>query len=413
MIKSCCVDTNVLLNGYDFSDYDKIYCPIKVLEEIDNLKMSDNPKKSFGARKAMRSLKNELHDKMEYVVKFEHESYDKEFVMPIEFDSNKADNNILYYVGQIQNNFDKNATLLSYDMNMIEKAKSLGILCLRLQHNEAPYIYKGYKEISLEDNEMAKFYENLSENICESVKNEYLLINDSNGNTVDKFKWDGSCYKPLRYKPINNQYTGKVKPRNKYQDLAMDLLQDDSITVKIISGRWGSGKDYLMASQAIHYVLNGKYDKIIWLRNNIEVKDSKQIGFLPGTMTEKILPYAMPLADHLGGLDGLNLLITQGKIELQHLGFVRGRDLKDAIIICSEAENMTKAHLQLIISRMAENTTLWINGDFKQVDDLVFENNNGLIKTINMLKGNELFGHVTLEITERSKSAELASLLDD
>ena len=168
-----------------------------------------------------------------------------------------------------------------------------------------------------------------------------------------------------------------------------------------------------MASQAIHYVLNGKYNKIIWLRNNIEVKDSKQIGFLPGTLSEKILPYAMPLADHLGGLDGLNLLITQGKIELQHLGFVRGRDLRDSIIICSEAENMTKSHLQLIISRMGENTTLWVNGDYKQVDDYVFENNNGLIKSINMLKGNELFGHVTLEITERSKSAELASLLDE
>ena len=169
-----------------------------------------------------------------------------------------------------------------------------------------------------------------------------------------------------------------------------------------------------MASQAVELLSkNSKYERIIWLRNNVEVKNTKEIGFLPGTMEEKLLPYAMPLADHLGGEFGLAEYIRTGKIELQHLGFIRGRDLKNAIIICSEAENITKEQMQLIISRMAENTTLWVNGDYKQTDSFVFENSNGLMSSVNMLKGNELFGHITLEITERSKSAELASLLDE
>ena len=120
----------------------------------------------------------------------------------------------------------------------------------------------------------------------------------------------------------------------------------------------------------------------------------------------------MPLADHLGGVDGLNLLITQGKIELQHFGYIRGRSLSNCIVLCSEAENMTKEHMQLLISRIAENSTLWINGDYNQIDDLVFENNNGLIQAINILKGNELFGHVELSITERSATANLSSLFD-
>lgn len=409
MAKSCCVDTNVLLEGYDFCEYDKIYCPIKVLEEIDNLKLSDNAKKSFRARRAMRSLKNELLYKIEYVVKFDET---EDFCMPRELDINKADNNIIYYAGRVQLNYDKEACLLSYDMNVIEKAKSLGILCKLLVANDTPYIYKGYKEVTLTDKEMATFYENLHYNHFECVRNEYLLVNNTKGETVDKFKWDGNAYKQIKHKPINNQYTGKVKPRNKYQELALDLLQDESITVKFISGKFGTGKDFLMSSQAIQYVLNGRYDKIIFIRNNIEVKNSKQIGFLPGDINAKLSVFAMPLADHVGGIDGLNLLISQGKVELQHLGFLRGRHLENAIIICSEAENTTKEHLQLIISRMGDNSTLWVNGDYKQIDDLIFEENNGLMKCINVLKGNELFGHVTLEITERSKSAELAFLLD-
>ena len=409
-MKSCCIDTNVLLMGYDFSEYDKIYCPIKVLEELDNLKFSSNPKKAYYARVALRTLKDELLHKTEYVVTFDGED---NFTLPVELDCNKSDNNILYYVKKIQNLYDESACLISYDVNMIEKAKALNIFCKHLYTNETPYVYKGYKEVTLNDFEIAVFYENLSFNKFDCIQNEYVIVNNTKGETIDKLKWDGRAYRPIKFKQINNQYVGKIKPRNKYQELAMDLLQDDSITVKILSGRWGSGKDYLMASQAINYILNGKYSKIIWLRNNIEVKDSRQIGFLPGTTTDKILPYAMPLADHLGGVDGLNLLITQGKIELQHLGFIRGRDIKDSIIICSEAENMTKSHLQLIISRMGENTSLWINGDYKQIDDIAFENDNGLIKSINMLKGNKLFGHVTLEITERSESAEMASLLDE
>lgn len=415
MKKTCCADTNVFLEGFNFENYDKIYCPIKVLEEIDNLKMSDSPKKSFKARRALRALKGDLSNKIEYIVTTDDEKFNNvEWKLPSELDAKKADNIILSYVAQVQFGLDSDAELLSYDINMIEKAKALGLSCVQLLVHEEVHVYKGFKEIEMSEEDMAYFYEHLNENAFDSLVNEYLLINDLDGNTVDKFKWNGITYKTIKYKKLKNDWVGDVKPKNKYQELAMDLLQDDSITIKILSGKWGSGKDYLMASHAIPLVGNkGKYDKIIWLRNNIEVKDSKQIGFLPGTLAEKILPYAMPLADHVGGVDGLNLLISQGKIELQHLGFIRGRDLKNAIIICSEAENMTKEHLQLVISRMGDNTTLWINGDYKQVDDMIFEHNNGLIKCINLLKGNELFGHVTLEITERSKSAELASLLDE
>lgn len=133
---------------------------------------------------------------------------------------------------------------------------------------------------------------------------------------------------------------------------------------------------------------------------------------MPGDVLSKIFPYVMPLADHVGGVDGIEMLMRQGKLEVQHLGFIRGRDIKNSIILCSEAENLTKQHVQLLIGRVGEGSNLWLDGDFKQVDSKVFEENSGLNIAIEKLKGNKLFGFVHLEKSERSETAALADLLD-
>ena len=167
-----------------------------------------------------------------------------------------------------------------------------------------------------------------------------------------------------------------------------------------------------MSSAAVDLIEHGKFDKIVYVRNNIEVKNSKPIGFLPGSYTDKLLPFAMPLADHLGGVDGLNLMMTQGRVEVVHLGFIRGRDIRNSIIICSEAENMTKEHMQLLISRVSEGSSLWINGDFKQRDAEVFARNSGLMAAIYKLRGHPRFAYVKLMKTERGETAAMADLLD-
>lgn len=171
-------------------------------------------------------------------------------------------------------------------------------------------------------------------------------------------------------------------------------------------------KDFLMISNALHLIKNKKYKKIIWCRNNIELKNSKPIGFLPNGMKDKLLPFAMVIADHVGGEDNLNALIDNKKIEIEHLGFMRGRDIRDSIIICSEAENMTKEQIQLLIGRISKNSALWLNGDYHQVDDKVFEFNNGLTTAIDRLKGHKRFGFVKLKDVERSETAQMADLLD-
>ncbi|NLJ50158.1 MAG: hypothetical protein GX428_11340 [Candidatus Atribacteria bacterium] len=275
-------------------------------------------------------------------------------------------------------------------------------------------MYKGFKDVVIADEvEHAKIYESPADNTYDCLINEYLIVRNEDGDILDKFKWTGSEYKVLSYRQINNDFAGKIKPKNLQQELAFDMLQDTQSRIKVLDGAFGTGKDYLMINHALDLIVKKqKYSKIMWVRNNVEVKDSKPLGFLPGGAHDKLLPFAMIIADHVGGLSGLEMLISQGRIELEHLGMMRGRDIKDTIILCSEAENLTKEHVQLLIGRVGDGSALWMNGDFRQTDGEIFRNNCGLTRTIEKLAGNPLFGYVHLEKVERSEVAALADLLD-
>lgn len=255
-------------------------------------------------------------------------------------------------------------------------------------------------------------YNDKTVNWFDLLENQYLIVKDESGAVVDRYKWQNGKYKNIYRKPIESMALGKIKPKNFEQELAIDALFDDQSTVKVLAGVFGSGKDLLMTSCAFQMIQDGKFDKIMWLRNNIEVKDSNPVGFLPGDKFEKLESFAAPLADHCGSRDALSLYIQQGKIEVEHLGFIRGRDLKNTIVYCSEAEHLTRKHVQLILGRIGEGSILFLNGDWRQIDAKAFEKDNGLIAAIDRLKGNKLFSYVKLNETVRSETAKLADLLD-
>lgn len=272
--------------------------------------------------------------------------------------------------------------------------------------------YLGYEECyAVDGNELIQFYANPKENIFSLRQNEYGLIHDESGNLVDKVKWNGNEYEQLTYKAIKNEFTGKLRPRNLQQELAFDMLQDSNTTVKLLTGTWGSGKTMLMAATALNYVMGGAYDRLVWIRNNYETRDTNAIGHLPGSFMDKMIVWAAPLADHLGGEEGLNRAVNEGQIEIQHLGFIRGRDIKNSIVLCSEAENLTRDHMALLLSRIGEGSALWLDGDVAQTDHKKFDTNSGIRAIIDSLAGDPLFGYVHLTKTERSKTAELACKL--
>lgn len=273
--------------------------------------------------------------------------------------------------------------------------------------------YTGFKDIVLTNpNDINALYDPKTNETFGCLENEYLIARDEKEEVIDLFKCKDGRLAQVPYKAIESKFAGKIKPRNIQQKLGIDMLYDTDITIKILTGKFGTGKDLLMSSAAIDLIEKGYFDKLVYVRNNIEVKNSKPIGHLPGSSNEKLLPFAMCLADHVGGVDGLSYMIEKGVVEVVHLGFIRGRDIKNSIILCSEAENLTKEHIQLLIGRVGEGSSLWINGDFKQTDLAIFERNNGLMIAIDRLKGHPRFGYVKLIKTERSETAAMADLLD-
>lgn len=289
---------------------------------------------------------------------------------------------------------------------------------LSLDRGGAHNDYTGWTEVPMDQGgeealTMAYSKDIEQKNLFDTPTNGYVLIPnaDADGNMAG-LRWDGSRYVPIKYKNLNTTYAGKIKPLNDQQKLAFDLLQNDDITIKLLLGVYGSGKDFLMVNHAIDLIEKGKYDRIVWVRNTVEVKNSRSIGFLPGTANEKLMPYAGPLSDALGGDVALERAIIDGWVKLEHLGPIRGRSYKRSIIYCSEAENLTKEHVQLLIGRVGEDSVLWLNGDLRQIDDVVFESNNGLRKAIERLTGQHRFGVVYMPISERSETAKLADLLD-
>lgn len=291
---------------------------------------------------------------------------------------------------------------------------------LSLDRGGAHNDYTGWTEVPMDQGgeealTMAYSKDIEQKNLFDTPTNGYVLIPnaDADGNTAE-LRWDGSRYVPIKYKKISNRFTGDIRPRNNQQKLAFDMLQNDDITVKMLAGTFGSGKTMLMVSSAIDMIEKHKFDKLIWIRNNIEVKNTKELGALPGTLLEKLgaASFAGPLADHLGGESGLEYWIKNGQVEVAHLGFIRGRDYKNAILLVSEAENLTKEHIQLLLGRVGEGSMLWLDGDLKQTDEAVFENNSGMRKAISALTGNPHFAYVYMPKTERSETAQLADLLD-
>lgn len=272
--------------------------------------------------------------------------------------------------------------------------------------------YTGYKVIEFSNKQMADFYEE-KKNSFDLLENEYLLIKDSENKIVDKYVLQNNQLRRIKYTKFDNEYSGSIKPRNPEQEILFDMLIDARTTLKLVTGGFGCGKTFSMVIAAIDALNKGKFDKIVWVRNNVDVKDTVPLGALPGDSFDKLLPFVMPLADHAGGVDGIRDLINQNQLEVVHLGYLRGRDIRNSIILCSEAENLTKQHIQLLIGRVGEGSNLWIDGDVRQRDKVVFEKSAGLETMIERLKGNELFGYVKLLKTERSKTARLADLLDD
>lgn len=276
-------------------------------------------------------------------------------------------------------------------------------------------IEKGCIEIELSNEKLACFY-NHKETYAELYQlkeNQYLLIKDSTGEVVDKYCYQNGELRPVVFLKLGSSFSGTIKPRNAEQYCLFDMLKDKTSKIKLVTGRFGSGKTLAMVYAALELVEKGKFDRIIWVRNNVPVKDAPEIGFLPGDDFAKMKPFLGPFLDHAGGDEGVTKLLEEDKLWVIPLGHLRGRSLKNCILLCSECENLTKEHIQLLMGRIDEGSQLWLDGDLKQRDKQIFEKSAGIEKLVNRLSGEKLFAYVHLKKSERSEVAALADKLDD
>lgn len=262
-------------------------------------------------------------------------------------------------------------------------------------------------------------------------ENEYLLLYSENGELTSTYAYkDGILEKigrgSLKFQ-IGPQKEGAEESKNKYkkpktmalapindeQICAFDLLLDDAITCKLLTGNYGSGKTMLAVYWAMQELCAGKIDKIVWLRNNVAAAGTEQIGYLPGTEFEKLKPWLGPFIDHLGSEQRVQKLVDSGQLEVPALCFIRGRNIERAAVICSEAQNLTEDLIKLILGRIGKGSYVVFDGDFKhQIDKPIFEKSPGLRRLIQALAGNRLFGYVDLPESERSDTARLADEFD-
>jgi len=326
---------------------------------------------------------------------------------------------------------DKQVTLISKDTNVRIKADAVGINSENYETDTIKFeeLYTGWNPVEVEksDFDEATVKGFLPNTFGEFCPNQYLRITDNQ---------DPARSRSLRYLKSSNAfhamqfYTGEpvfgITARNFEQEMALDLLLDDSIKLVSLSGKAGTGKTLLAMAAGLQKVVEDqKYTRLVISRPISPL--GKDLGYLPGTKSEKFNPWMQPIYDNMDILLSLHEdksyenmknkrkpsiedFMDYGFLELEPLTYIRGRSLPDQFIIIDEAQNLTPHEMKTIITRAGENTKLVLTGDPYQIDIPYLDSaSNGLSVAVEKLKNEDIVGHMTLEKGERSKLADLAA----
>lgn len=274
--------------------------------------------------------------------------------------------------------------------------------------------YCGYKDIRMNEDEMAVFYSNQTENNYGLKVNEYIIVRDSQGEIVDTLLWTEEGYRKMTYQNFNSKWFGDVKPSKGdiYQAMVADSFAHNKITM--VKGPAGSGKTYLSLGFLLSQLERGKLDKIIVFCNTIATKNSAKLGFLPGTRDEKLLDSQIGnlLISKIGGRVEVERMIEDEQLVLLPMSDIRGYDTGGmrAGIYISEAQNLDIDLMKLALQRIGDDSICIIDGDEKtQVDDIHFAGaNNGMRRASKVFRGEDIYGEVELRIIHRSKIAKIA-----
>ncbi len=434
--KTFVLDTNVLLHDYQciyrFQDNDLVI-PIVVLEELDKLKRG-NDLINYHAREFTRELDKLSGDHLfnggiklgRGLGKLSIET-GKPFSdeMCESFPEKTPDHRILAITDHIRKRFSRRPVILiSKDINLRMKAKSLGILSQDYESDKVANLESVDRAIEMHED----FDERLISRLYEEPEgvpaadfkldpepHQYYILRSSKASVL-------AHYDPLRevMDRVEKYRVYGIEPRNAEQTFSIDALIRPELQLISLTGKAGTGKTLLALAAALHQ--DNRYKQILLARPIIPLAN-RDIGFLPGDVNEKIGPYMQPLFDNLSVIK--NKFKTQsrelakieemertGKLVITPLAYIRGRSLSDVFFIVDEAQNLTPHEVKTIITRAGENTKIVFTGDIHQIDSPYLDmKSNGLSYMTDKMKGQDIFAHVNLVKGERSYLSELASNL--
>jgi PhoH-like ATPase len=426
---SACLTDGSAIKSFGNND---VVLPLKVLDEIDAQKKRQDGV-GTNARFIIRHLDNLREEgnlnKGVRIAKgkgiLSVKNYDPS-VIPDDLNLNSPDNQIIATaLTEKKNNPRKKVTVVTKDINMRVKCDALGVLSEDYQGHDIvkdpDELFVGITDCLVDDELIDQFYAGeevyLPEELEKNLKpNEFVMLVSTANNkktALTQFvRQDAPLKKIMQYDNIWG-----VKPRNKEQTFAFSLLMNPDIPIVSLIGKAGTGKTLLAIAAGLEQIMGGqdyeRYKKLIVSRPVQPL--GKDIGFLPGTLEEKMLPWLAPIQDNLEFLMGndKNALLDhmeRGVVEIEALTYIRGRSISNAFIIIDEAQNLSGHELKTILTRVGEGTKIILTGDIEQIDNIyIDEKTNGLTYAVEKFKDYDLAGHITLQKGERSKVASLSA----
>ncbi len=433
------IDTSVFLTDHrsisSFGDHD-IIIPLKVLEEIDKHKKRQDSVGS-NARNIVRFLDKlreagtlqegvSLGDNKGFVYA---KGYDSDFI-PAELDKKNADHIIIATALTERSSSSEEVVLVTRDIQLRVICDSLGLKCEGYETDQVVEhvgkLYDGFVELQVPDSYIDDFYdkqgvyldESLLDKECDCLyENQFVMLTSESDSKKTALSFFKSYSEPIR--EIVNFKSGVwgTQARNKEQKFAFDMLMNPDIPLVSVIGKAGSGKSLISLAAGLEQVMGAeaRYKRLIVSRPVQPM--GKDIGFLPGDMNEKMIPWLMPIQDNLQFLMGddrstLEMYIEKGTIEIEALTYIRGRSISNAFIIIDECQNLSAHEIKTIITRVGENTKIVFTGDIEQIDNVYVDaTTNGLSYVVEKMKDQAISGHITLKKGERSKVATIAAAI--
>ena len=434
--KTFIIDTSVLLYDarsiHSFPGNDVII-PLVVLDELDRKKEKPGLV-GENARYVNRFLddlrkKGNLHagimiEDINQTIKVELSGFDR---VPVGLDPESADNKIISSVLQYSEKDDQQVIMVTKDINFRVKCDSLGINSEDyykdkiIQHQDD--FYKGYIDIEVDNSSIIdnlyddKITSDDIEYIFDTLgrkpfENEFLCIKHNKQSFLGVYSED-NIHKLLNDKELDEGLVG-IKSKNREQLYALNALNDDSIPLVTITGLAGSGKTFITLMSAISAFNRNEYERIIITRNIQPV--GKDIGFLPGDINDKMLPWMAPIMDNFRhgfkdkDLTYFNAMRSKGTIEIAPLSFIRGRTFSNTFLIMDEAQNASIHELKTVITRMGENSKIVLLGDIDQIDTPYIDSlSSGLTIVAEKFKNEKVAAHIQLKKGERSYLSSIAA----